>query len=488
MPNEHASLSLIATAVLTGTTRHCTVDVGSMAPLGPALDEEPVVVDSPPPREKDVEASDSDTSTNDEEDGAASVNKKFKEIVRDLKNNQIDLRDAAQLQRFINNYGAYLGQKTAEDGDHNTLLHLLVNDAKDRVFEKYQPLVKLLIERHPNLLQEKEDSNEKTPLYIAISKRRDKLVRFICNTYDKIDAILGIPCYRSENCLHVAIRRNVAPQLAIFLIERAGEGTLCARDDKGNTPLHFAVDYQRCTDTQLDVVKALILQCDKAMDKRANPPNSFSAYQYHEHTRAEAKKAARENEKEMAQGLREGGSAGVSAAGQKFKNPALGKDKPFTGLRGQGTPFPGADLEMHGLPGRPKVGNEALLGKYGNADAYGGLSGAASAGYRSGGLVLKSGEPPKIGLSINTGSGEMGSDNGKGFSTKTPVAPKESRKKEREKEEEKVTEESADAIRDYLKLQCLRTRNHDDAVDFLYGRNQGMCPLPHESSLRLLYG
>jgi hypothetical protein len=58
-----------------------------------------------------------------------------------------------------------------------------------------------------------------------------------------------------------------------------------------------------------------------------------------------------------------------------------------------------------------------------------------------------------------------------GSRTRTTTKP---RVKKRIKEEAKVTEESADAILSYLKLHCMRTRNHDDAVDFLYGREQGM--------------
>ena len=57
--------------------------------------------------------------------------------------------------------------------------------------------------------------------------------------------------------------------------------------------------------------------------------------------------------------------------------------------------------------------------------------------------------------------------------SRTPATTKP-RAKKRVKEEAKVTNESADAILNYLKLHCMRTRNHDDAVDFLYGREQGM--------------
>ena len=63
------------------------------------------------------------------------------------------------------------------------------------------------------------------------------------------------------------------------------------------------------------------------------------------------------------------------------------------------------------------------------------------------------------------------------------MALKKSKRKEKEKEE-KVAEESADAIRYYLKLHCLRSRDHGEAVDFLYGRNQGL-PLHSRSPVRI---
>jgi hypothetical protein len=381
-----------------------------MNPPGSELDEEPFVVNSPL-RDKDGEADDDEDTSDDEDDEQVSVKKKFEEITRGLKENKLDLRDAATLEKFATHNASYLGQKTAGDSDGNTLLHLLVEDAKDKVIDKYQPLVKLLIDRHPDLLREK-DADEKTALYVAISKKRDKLVRFICDTHPEIDAILSIPCSRSENCLHVAIRRNVAPKLAVFLIEHASEETLCAKEDKGNTPLHLAVDYERCTDVQFEIVQALILRCDKAMDERTHMPNSFSPYRYHEHTHveakraaeAEAKKAAKEKEKETAQGKKDDGSAtggdgrGDSAGGKdgvaaKFKVVTQAKDakapKPPTGPKGLGGASLGMEVGKIEPLRRLNMGSEAPLGKYGSDPGpYGWSGGAGNAGYKNAGVGL----------------------------------------------------------------------------------------------------
>lgn len=443
-----------------------------MSPPDSTLHEEPFEVESPL-REKDVEAQDSEATSDEEDDNEVSVKKKFEEILRDLKNDKYDLADSAKLEYFATDHANFLGKTTTGDSDHNTLLHLLVEDAKDKVIDKYKPLIKLLIDCHPDLLKVK-DSNDKTSLYIAISKKRDKLVRFICNTCLNIDAILEIPCYHSENCIHVAIRRNVTPKLAVSLIKYAGEKTLCAKDDKGNTPLHLAVAYERCTNAQLAIVKALIQQCDKAMDERTEAPNSFSPYQYHEHTEAkrvaedEAKKAAKEKEKDVARGRKdEGGAAGGDGPGgkdivnTKFKVATQGKDAK--------APNP---VMANGLG---NTSSEAPSKKYeGPGESYSRAGGAGTGGYKSAGLGSGSGEPPRLGLNSHTLTLGLGSSDGKELNLKSPAVLKESRRKEREKEEAKLTEESANVIRSYLKLHCIRTRSEDEAVDFLYGRNQGM--------------
>lgn len=436
------------------TTKH--VDIIIMSRPSSTLDEEPCVIVSPT-RDRDEAGSESDTTTDDEEKSVVSVNKKFKDIMNDLKNGSFDPCDAAKLEHFAAHNASYLGQKMTADSDHNTLLHLLVVEAKDKVINKYKPLVKLLIDRHPNLLGEK-DSNEKTPLYIAISKKRDKLVRFMCDIHHKIDDILSIPCYRCKNCLHIAVQKDI-PKLATFLISRASEGTLCAKDDKGNTPLHLAVDYKRCTDAQLGIVHALTLQCDRAMDARTSAPDAFSPFRYHEHTRAGAK-TAKEKEKESSQRKKdEASAAGMDGLAEK---DAVGvKPKFATQALDMKTQKPVGPKEQGAETDKTNMSNEAPLRKYGGAGGIYSGSGLMGGGYRNAGLEFES----SIEGLVNS--------NGKGSNPRTPVMPIANPRQEREKEKAKVTEESAAAIRDYLKLHYMRTRNHDETVDFLYGRNQG---------------
>jgi hypothetical protein len=453
------------------------------------LDEEPFVVDAPAPgRDADNES----ICSSDEDNDEVSVKKRFEEIKLNLRKNGLDLRNATQLEKFADQNATYLGETTAEDD--NTILHLLVEDARDKVFDKYQPLVKLLIDRYPHILK-KKDSSDKTALYSAIAKKRDKLVRFMCDTYRNIDVILRIACYRSENCLHLAIRKSLAPDLAVFLINHAGEEALYAQDDKGNTPLHLAVAYDRCTTAQLEVVESLIKRCDKAMDKRTKEPNCFSPYRWHEHTRAEAKrtaeaeakKAAKEKEIDSTKGRKgEGGiiggdgPEGKEGLSVKLNFATQTKDlkaqeRLMDPLGHQGMPI---SLEMEkNEPLSPVDVSEAPSKKYWSAIGSHG-------GYKSAAFGLGSGEPSTSGLNTPLVRRQTGSGAGKLLSPKQPLVPKKIKKKEKEKEAGKVTEESADAIRTFLKLHCIRTKDHDDAVDFLYGRNQGMSVLLKENSPR----
>ncbi len=427
-----------------------------MSAPGSVVDGETFRTNSAPP-DKDGEAEESGDSSEDEDDTQDTVKKRFNDILKDLREDRLDLCNPDQLKQFAVHNANYLGGKITGDSDGNTLLHKLIVDAKDKVISKYEPLVKLLIERHPDLMTETAGDAEKTPLYTAISKKRDKLVLLMCEAHPDIDAILGIPCYHSENCLHIAIRRNIVPKTAIFLIQHASEATLCAKDDKGNTPLHLAVDYDRCIEAQLEVVQALISRCANAMDERTTKLN-LSPYRYHEHTRAEAKmkEADEKKEREAAQGKKEEGSGdgpgGKEAPAAKFnlkdvvsKPKDVKASKSTTGSKGQMEP-----------PRRVNTSSETPVGRHGNEmSPFGGPRN----------VVM--GEPPKIGPNI-----------GRGLNPKTAVAPEESkkRKKEKDREKEKPTEESADAIRDYLKLQCMRERNHDDAFDLLYGPNDGTSP------------
>lgn len=78
-----------------------------------------------------------ETESSDDEDEETSLARKFEELLAKLRN--IDVKDTQhELRNFeivetLANQTPWLAEKTAGDGEHNTLLHLLVEEAKDKV-------------------------------------------------------------------------------------------------------------------------------------------------------------------------------------------------------------------------------------------------------------------------------------------------------------------------------------------------------------------
>lgn len=255
--------------------------------------------------------------------------------------------------------------------------------------------------------------------YIAISRKREKVVRLMCAMEKDIDSVFRISCYQA-NCLHIAIKRNVAPKLLTFLIRIASEDTLRAKDDKGKTPLHLAVEYNQCTATQLDIVKELLNKCKGALDERTNPPNSFSAYRLHEDSRetarrvAEAEQKAKEREKEATQ-----------AVDNSTKPKTSVKHDPKATMTMKGSAPPGG-AAASGV--EPEKNQKEFSMRRTNT----GLRGLSQ----------------KLALAVPGGAGASSSNDNKSAAT---VVEKKKSSRTKSKTEIKVTEESANQIRYFLK-------------------------------------
>ena len=264
--------------------------------------------------------------SSDEED----VHSIFTSIIDKIKNNKINLRDPEKLDEFVDKYGYYLGDSTSEENEGKTLLHMLVEPAKDQFFERYEPLVRLIMREHPDILEESDSRVNETPLYCAISKKRNQLVQLMCNTHTDINSVLRITCSSNKDtCVHAAIRKSVAPELALFLISKASEEVLCLQDSDGNTPLHIAVEYKRCTNEQLQIVELLAKRCKESMHKRSLGEACLSPYLYHMHTRNNAQPVAPTAEvpKEKKEGLIQ----------RKTYNVGIANEGSLTGKENQGS-------------------------------------------------------------------------------------------------------------------------------------------------------
>ncbi|KAK4220513.1 hypothetical protein QBC38DRAFT_550635 [Podospora fimiseda] len=81
-----------------------------------------------------------------------------------------------------------------------------------------------------------------------------------------LQRILGQKRHDLRNGIHLAIKNGLDPQLTIDLIRKTSDSILSDQDREGYTPLHHAVEYERCNAAQLDVVMALLEEGDSALD------------------------------------------------------------------------------------------------------------------------------------------------------------------------------------------------------------------------------
>lgn len=241
----------------------------------------------------------------------------------------------------------------------------------------------------------------------------------MCTTERDIDSVFRISCYQS-NCLHQAIKRSVAPKLVTYLISLASRDTLCAKDDKGHTPLHLACDYERCIDTQLEIVKAFVTQCDEAMDQRTNAPQAYSPYQHFLSTKEVARKAAEAEAKAKLKEQKEKEERIAREADTKVKAPVPKVNpKTFAGPKG-GVPTGGA-----AAPGADDRGAKEFAIRRSNTGSQG-LTQQAALAVPSSSAVA----PSSIDGKSTSGT---------------------KKRRSRTKEDVKVTEESANNVQNFLK-------------------------------------
>lgn len=411
------------------------------------------------PDESVDEANNSESSESDEED--EDIGDIFDRFVRKIKDNELTFDSQASLDAFLAEHENILGKRTAKG---QNLLHLLAESAGSRDwYKKTRKLVKALITTQwpEGDLLAQQDADDKTPLYCAIATKDHKLAKAMCEAHADIDSVIKIPSKRT-NSLQKALQLKISTnaELITLMVEKSSAETLCAPDESGLTALHLAVDYLRSDDTQLNIVKSIVDRCPQTMDQtyEHREMGLLSAYRYHELTYQEAmEKAARDAKKKMLE-KREGGS---SANGQQNAKSMREAAPMRPRLLAAADPLP-SQLGSK-MPNRSEA---APTGKFGSAAPK----------TAAGDAVPKPGQlsKTKTGSKMEGKGGDKNvpDANGKISSTKT-------RKSSDGKKKSKVakivpSEDSARNTKKYLKLYCLRTKNHDDAIEFLYGVQQGM--------------
>ncbi|KAL4921648.1 hypothetical protein BDW62DRAFT_114630 [Aspergillus aurantiobrunneus] len=208
-----------------------------------------------------------------------------------------DKRTEAE-RSFIKDRGQYF--KEVARGNQN-ILHFLAKDGRlfrNRISLKWVAL--RIMAYYPELMGHVDDQN-RTPLSLAITERNDLFIRAYggVNTpyWENIREELKKECeissaIPSETCLHFAMVSDISSQSRKIVIDRAPVEMVHMLSPAGLTPLHLAVDFNRCSPEQVDVVGRLLSHelAVEALTKKTHIPqypvkNRLSVYQYHEYTR-----------------------------------------------------------------------------------------------------------------------------------------------------------------------------------------------------------
>jgi hypothetical protein len=424
---------------------------------------------------KDIETDGSDIEVEDDQyddDVPAPVEDNvkviFDKIMKKVIGRKLNWKTKQDRKAFVQEHEQVLDQRTATEAQ--TLLHMIAISGVS-----YKPLATYLLQKYPHLIGFK-DVDDKTAPYIAITKGNSSLLLSLCDKSEDLDRTLAKRC-GFENSMHAALRSKLGPELTIKLINKASADTLSAQDQHGRTPLHIAVEYERCTGSQLEVIQSLIARGDRALDLFTKQPYDYSVYEHHLDTKKRAERAAVGAEAEVVRGedpkllpkLNPPRSQKHEDLREELSKPANeGKTKISPEARKENEmrppPGPGA-LDRRGsnllAAAHPK---ERANYQANEARQYKNTPSMLSEEY---GLENPGSRTPDGTESVR-GSAE---DAVFALAKKGPVKEEKSKTKE----EEKVTKESTEAVKLELQLHFLRTtfttRDHDMALRFLYGPN-----------------
>lgn len=194
---------------------------------------------------------------------------------------------------------------TQKNSKGETFLSVIVDetireeDESAELLDVTELLVSELIKRYPDVLLQ-VDSRRETPLRSAIQNNDEWLVGCICSACDNLSAVLKQFDDAQANCLHAAVRSDLPNDIVLMLIERSTKEILAAQETIGGcTPLHLAVEYERCGEEQLEIVQKLVACNDGALDVESWVPQRCSVYRYHEHSRKTYQQSFRDEKQQQ---------------------------------------------------------------------------------------------------------------------------------------------------------------------------------------------
>lgn len=273
-----------------------------------------------------------------------------------------------EVDDFFADHGAVAGESSSKDAGN--LLHSLVDVVKHNEIkpEHVELLLRRLVERYPDLLKYPNKDGH-SPIFMAIRASQHQLVDYMVSTCLKdksitiyqecLDDVLTKKVQEGKTCLHAALtEKNFNSKTTKMLIENASDEALAVLDDANKTPMHYAVQFPKCTEERMELIDLFIRRDGEAIQSQSTRHETFldqpkingsSVYQEHQKSRESTLTwwknhgQARENAKREQTGSGDG--QGVRDL-KSLTNPRDGKDvKDVKEIREARTPANFSDRE-----------------------------------------------------------------------------------------------------------------------------------------------
>ncbi|KAH8169371.1 subtilase family protein [Sarocladium implicatum] len=471
------------------------------------------------------EDDDDDASSGSEEEGE-DVEEPILTQIEDLKN-LIKSGKQPEWKQIWKDY-PLVDERDKDQGkserDGRTILHHLIaeyaDSREDEVRTRLLSAVKKVVSRCPNMLS-CLDNSQRTPLYQALTSSTPKIVRTIVErlTADSektksktlpLTRALRVKCdsSRKENCLHAAMRlqgsgKAVSISLRTLpkLCDAADEATISAPDSDGKTPVHYAIDYQHCSEEQFDIVVQLLEKCG---NKRANSSSradhvhvldryivrgetELSLYQYHKQTRADyieredsvrpkKPKPSNATEKTSSRRSEKKRDGKVSQSTEEVKHSEAIQSAHARPAERQKDERAGSEKKNpNRQPVRPPTTAPGNSRRAEDHKAHGAKEEQSQHQHKS----LKQGghravEEPKVEDAKDSGPPLANMRLPRSNTGSVAVAPSQTKPKAPEEtKQQRINRRNlwSDRIQDVLKVKIMRYRSHDEITKFLYGKN-----------------
>ncbi|KAL4946323.1 hypothetical protein BDV06DRAFT_136263 [Aspergillus oleicola] len=388
-----------------------------------------------------------------------------------------------------------------------TLLHKMAEnwasgDFRELSLDERKKIVLFLLDKAMPHANKRDDPI----LTVAIGYHRIDFVDFIiANRPRMLQDLLMSTDVKGMNCLHKAFKDTMLAawkdlinwkrtdtlaktmSMIIRLLERSGSAPITAKDDVGNTPIHYAMDYRLChipreyeyngkEHKYEDIIRLLLKQAESGMKVEVLFNNKHqSPYRYHFYVKAGIENQNRKEKasEPPAQYTKPGGGeemknglGGKGVPGKQVAGESVGR-VPITEMSVQTVPHPKANVPSapRGVPKPPR-----------DPQQQGGLAVTPTVG-------AKEVDPVETKLATivrrPTTSLDMENDEGRHKAVSEPKKASKTVSLENPKSQSKAEKipwpgeeekEAAKGILTFLKCFFIRNSTDRDAKDLLYGK------------------